>query len=165
MGVHPSHLSSLCLSSLIFFYFLHSPLHILPPALSLFSSFPPSPHSPHHPKPFSHIHLSLPRLIFLSLALILLSHSLPLFPYRMQALRPVVARQLPRKHSALLMERAHRVPSSTQTVPAEHNKQRCFLTGRESFSQQEWNKQQTNITVRFLQSSERLLTKMMISCV
>lgn len=98
----PSHLSFSFTSSTPFF--ISSPLchnlslfHPKPPSLTRLS--PPSSHLSHSP----------------------LSHSSHLFlPYRMQALRPVVARQLPQKHFALLMERAHRVPSSTQTVPAEH---------------------------------------------
>lgn len=48
----------------------------------------------------------------------------------MQALRLTVARQLPRKHSALLMERAQFVPSSTQTVPAERGEQQKASSSR-----------------------------------
>lgn len=99
-----SHLTSLSLLPPPLPFFISSPLcHNLslfhPKAPSLTRLSPPSSHLSHSP----------------------LSHSSHLFlPYRMQALRPVVARQLPQKHFALLMERAHRVPSSTQTVPAEH---------------------------------------------
>lgn len=129
-GMQP--LPSLCLSSLHFFTSLLLLFLILPPQSVSFSSqtfvlssFCPSIFSSVSPS-FSH-----PSLSFI----------LSLSATQDANAAPVVARQLPRKHSALLMERAHRVPSSTQTVPAERSERRKHQAERVKQPPDEYNRE------------------------